>query len=142
MAPRSKILTALFVVALAPMLRAEEAPKPVLKEGQRVAVVGDSITDIATGTSPDLVPQTVTALQMHFPAALASGHVTTEQVQMALALNDAFQIKCLKAISIGSVSVEGGTRATRETMIEQADAKLYQAKHAGRNRTVAGPYVP
>jgi Na+/H+ antiporter NhaD/arsenite permease-like protein len=43
------------------------------------------------------------ALREHFPEALASGHITAEQLQMALALNDPFQVQCLKAISIGCV---------------------------------------
>jgi len=54
-------------------------------------------------SAPALTAQAIDALRMHFPAALASHHVESEQVQMALALNDSFQIKCLKAISIGSV---------------------------------------
>lgn len=55
------------------------------------------------GLDSGLASRALTALQTYFPAALASGNVTTEQVQIALALTDPFQIKCLKAISIGSV---------------------------------------
>jgi two-component system, cell cycle response regulator len=43
-------------------------------------------------------------------------------------------------ISAGLVSAAGHERLTRERMIEQADACLYQAKHAGRNRVIAAPY--
>ena len=56
-----------------------------------------------TSTTPPLIPQALDALSAHFPAALASHRVTSGQVQMALALDDSFQIKCLKAISVGSV---------------------------------------
>ena len=45
----------------------------------------------------------VAALRAHCPDALSRGSVTLEQVQMALALTDPLQIKCLMAISIGSV---------------------------------------
>jgi Na+/H+ antiporter NhaD/arsenite permease-like protein len=58
--------------------------------------------EFGTG-APAFTPQALEALRMHFPAALANHQVTSEQVQMALALNDSSQINCLKAISIGSV---------------------------------------
>jgi Na+/H+ antiporter NhaD/arsenite permease-like protein len=67
------------------------------------------ITDYISGradtaaASPVLLPQAIDALHTYFPAALANHQVTSDQVQMALALNDPLQIKYLKAISIGSV---------------------------------------
>jgi Na+/H+ antiporter NhaD/arsenite permease-like protein len=60
-------------------------------------------TSTLLGLDPGLASRALIALQARFPSALASGTITTEQVRMALALNDPFQIKCLKAISIGSV---------------------------------------
>jgi Na+/H+ antiporter NhaD/arsenite permease-like protein len=59
----------------------------------------------AVGSSPhaEQICQAVAGLKAHFPAALAAGKLTTEQTQMALMLGDPLQVKCLKAISIGSV---------------------------------------
>jgi Na+/H+ antiporter NhaD/arsenite permease-like protein len=58
---------------------------------------------VVASSQHDLMAQAIAALQAHFPGALKSGHVTIDQVQMAMSLNDPFQINCLKAISIGSV---------------------------------------
>jgi predicted signal transduction protein with EAL and GGDEF domain len=37
-------------------------------------------------------------------------------------------------ISIGATAVEGGVEATADDLIQAADAALYRAKAAGRNR--------
>ncbi len=40
-------------------------------------------------------------------------------------------------ISLGLVATEGEEALTPNDLIKQADEKLYQAKHDGRNRVVA-----
>ena len=59
----------------------------------------------AVGNSPhaEQICQAVAGLKTHFPATLASGELSPDQAQMALLLANPFQVKCLKAISIGSV---------------------------------------
>jgi Na+/H+ antiporter NhaD/arsenite permease-like protein len=72
------------------------------------AIVTEIKTNAATtstlaGLDSGLASRALVALRTYFPTAVASRRITPEQVQMALALADPFQIKCLKAISIGSV---------------------------------------
>lgn len=47
--------------------------------------------------------QAIAALQAHHPAALKAGAVTLEQAQMAVVLGTPLHVRCLQAISIGSV---------------------------------------
>lgn len=47
--------------------------------------------------------QAIAALQAHFPQQLAHGVISQDQAQMAMVLGDPLRIKCLAAISMGSV---------------------------------------
>jgi len=64
---------------------------------------GVDLSAVASVPHADDICRASLAMQTYFPRALNSGHVTPEQVQMAQALADPLQIKCLRAISIGSV---------------------------------------
>ena len=64
---------------------------------------GAELGAAASGPGTGQICAAMAALHAHYPAALSRGSVTVEQVQMALALTDPIQIKCLRAISIGSV---------------------------------------
>ena len=64
---------------------------------------GADFSAAASGPGAEQLCAAMAALHAHYPAALNRGSVTVEQVQMALALADPLQIKCLRAISIGSV---------------------------------------
>jgi Na+/H+ antiporter NhaD/arsenite permease-like protein len=57
----------------------------------------------AAGPNSEQICQALPALQLHFPAQLAAGRVTLEQAQMAVLLSHPVYVKCLQAISIGSV---------------------------------------
>jgi Na+/H+ antiporter NhaD/arsenite permease-like protein len=66
-----------------------------------------SVVEFVRGHGPEaptqLVSDAIPVLKQYFPDLLTSRSITIEQVQMALALGDPVQTKCLKAISIGSV---------------------------------------
>ncbi len=64
---------------------------------------GADLSAIAGTPHADQICQAVAALHVHFPAALANGSITPEQTQMALVLGNPLYMKCLQAISIGSV---------------------------------------
>jgi Na+/H+ antiporter NhaD/arsenite permease-like protein len=64
---------------------------------------GADLSAVAGAQHAEQICQAVAVLQAHFPAALASGTITPEQTQMALVLGNPLYMKCLKAISIGSV---------------------------------------
>jgi Na+/H+ antiporter NhaD/arsenite permease-like protein len=57
----------------------------------------------ASGQYSNQICQAVTTLQTYEPKALLSGDVTEEHVKMALVLGTPLYVKCLQAISIGSV---------------------------------------
>jgi len=64
---------------------------------------GSDLTTLGAAPYADQITQGIAALRTWFPEALRAGHATPEQAQIALALSDSFQIKCVRAISIGSV---------------------------------------
>ncbi|HSU56539.1 MAG TPA: sodium:proton antiporter, partial [Candidatus Dormibacteraeota bacterium] len=64
---------------------------------------GSDLASASGSAHADIICQAISALGKYFPAALASGNVTPDQAQVALMLDTPAQIKCLKAISIGSV---------------------------------------
>jgi Na+/H+ antiporter NhaD/arsenite permease-like protein len=57
----------------------------------------------AAGPHADQIGGAIAMLQTHEPKALLAGTVTEEQVKMALVLGNPLYVKCLQAISIGSV---------------------------------------
>jgi Na+/H+ antiporter NhaD/arsenite permease-like protein len=57
----------------------------------------------AAGPNAEQICHALPALQLYFPAQLAAGRVTLEQAQMAVLLSHPVYLKCLQAISIGSV---------------------------------------
>ena len=57
----------------------------------------------AAGLPAEQMCQAGAALQMYFPGDLARNHLTQEHAQMALILGQPLALKCLQAISIGSV---------------------------------------
>jgi Na+/H+ antiporter NhaD/arsenite permease-like protein len=57
----------------------------------------------AAGPHADQICRAIAMLQMHQPKALLAGSITEEQVKMALVLGNPIYVKCLQAISIGSV---------------------------------------
>jgi Na+/H+ antiporter NhaD/arsenite permease-like protein len=63
---------------------------------------GADLTTLA-GPLADQLRQAIGVLQRYHPGELVSGNLTAEHARMALVLSDALYIKCLKAISIGSV---------------------------------------
>jgi Na+/H+ antiporter NhaD/arsenite permease-like protein len=70
-----------------------------------VAHVKSHGADLAGVTGPysEQVCRAIAILQAHQPKALLDGTVTDEQVKMALMLGTPLYVKCLQAISIGSV---------------------------------------
>jgi Na+/H+ antiporter NhaD/arsenite permease-like protein len=68
-----------------------------------VRLHGGDLASAAASPHAEQICQAVAGLKAHFPAALAAANPTTDQIQMALLLGDPLQVKCLKAISIGSV---------------------------------------
>jgi Na+/H+ antiporter NhaD/arsenite permease-like protein len=64
---------------------------------------GADLSALAGTAHAEQMCQGVAALQAHFPSALTGGAVTPEQAQMALVLGNPLYVKCLQAISIGSV---------------------------------------
>ena len=63
---------------------------------------GADLSALAGTPHAEQICQVVAALQAHFPSALTGG-VTPAQSQMALVLGNPLYVKCLQAISIGSV---------------------------------------
>jgi Na+/H+ antiporter NhaD/arsenite permease-like protein len=64
---------------------------------------GANLSAVAGGPHAEQICQAVAVLQAHQPAALTDGNVTAEHAQMALVLGHPLYLKCLKAISVGSV---------------------------------------
>ncbi|MPR12046.1 diguanylate cyclase domain-containing protein [Microvirga tunisiensis] len=52
--------------------------------------------------------------------------------------NEAERLEGLVAVSIGAVTADPSSDFTAGTLVSAADARLYEAKRAGRNRVVAG----
>jgi Na+/H+ antiporter NhaD/arsenite permease-like protein len=68
-----------------------------------VKVHGADLSAVAGTPYADQICQAVASLQSHFPAALAAGTVTLDQIQMSVVLGNPLYVKCLQAISIGAV---------------------------------------
>jgi Na+/H+ antiporter NhaD/arsenite permease-like protein len=64
---------------------------------------GADLSMVAGAPHAEQICQAVAALKAHFPGALAARAVTADQTAIATLLVDPFYVKCLKAISIGSV---------------------------------------
>jgi Na+/H+ antiporter NhaD/arsenite permease-like protein len=64
---------------------------------------GADVTNLSGGGYSEQICQVVGVLQNLMPANLAAGRITREHVQMALVLADPMYLKCLQAISMGSV---------------------------------------
>jgi len=64
---------------------------------------GTNLLAAATAPHGTQVSQAIAALQIHHPEALKAGTVTLDQAQMSLVLGAPLHVKCLQAISIGSV---------------------------------------
>jgi Na+/H+ antiporter NhaD/arsenite permease-like protein len=57
----------------------------------------------AAGPHAREICQAVAALQTHYPGELLHGEITPERAEMALLLGNPLYVKCLQAISVGSV---------------------------------------
>jgi Na+/H+ antiporter NhaD/arsenite permease-like protein len=70
-----------------------------------VAYVQAHGADLSAAAGPHQgdICQAVAALQTHFPKELLNGHITLEHAEMALLLGNPLYVKCLQAISMGSV---------------------------------------
>ena len=64
---------------------------------------GADLSAMASAPNAEQICRASLNLRAYFPQALSDGHFVPEQIQMAQALADPFQVKCLRAISIGSV---------------------------------------
>jgi Na+/H+ antiporter NhaD/arsenite permease-like protein len=64
---------------------------------------GADLSAAATTAYGGEICQAIPALQTYFPKELASGTISREHAEMAMLLGNPLYIKCLKAISIGSV---------------------------------------
>ena len=64
---------------------------------------GPDLTALASSGHAEQICQAIGALQMAHPAELATGKITPEHAQMALVLSNPLYVKCLQAISMGSV---------------------------------------
>ena len=68
-----------------------------------VKVHGNHLTAAGSGAFSEQICRALQALRTSHPGELARGTVTTEQAQMALVLGHPLYLKCLQAISMGSV---------------------------------------
>jgi Na+/H+ antiporter NhaD/arsenite permease-like protein len=70
-----------------------------------VAYVKSHGADLSAAQGPytNQICQVIAILQTHEPKALLDGSITDEQVKMAIVLGTPLYVKCLQAISIGSV---------------------------------------
>lgn len=64
---------------------------------------GADLSALASGPHAEQIRQAIEALQMQHPAELAAGAITQQQAQMAAVLGHPLYLKCLTAITIGSV---------------------------------------
>jgi Na+/H+ antiporter NhaD/arsenite permease-like protein len=64
---------------------------------------GSNLAALAGGPHAAQIGQAIGTLQLRHPAELAAGTITPDQAQMALILGHPVYIKCLQAISMGSV---------------------------------------
>ena len=68
-----------------------------------VGAHGGDLSAVAGLPHAGQISQAVATLQTYFPKELMAGRVTAEHAQMALLLGNPLYVKCLQAISIGSV---------------------------------------
>jgi Na+/H+ antiporter NhaD/arsenite permease-like protein len=78
-------------------------PDDVVTQIHQLAATGGEGLTAVQGAHADLVHQTYASLQEHFAGPLASGHLTTEQIQMACLLGTPSLARFILAISIGAV---------------------------------------
>ncbi len=64
---------------------------------------GADLSAVATSAHPDQMRAALQVAQSHFPADLAKGILSSDQAGMAVLLSNPFYMKCLQAISVGSV---------------------------------------
>lgn len=64
---------------------------------------GADFSAIATLSNPEQLRAALLAVQAHFPTELAKGAISTDQAGIAILLSQPFYMKCLVAISVGSV---------------------------------------
>lgn len=64
---------------------------------------GTDLSALLAGSTTEPVRQAVDALRRYHPNELTAGSITSEQIQMVLILGSPVYLKCLQAISIGSV---------------------------------------
>jgi len=64
---------------------------------------GADLSAVGGGPHAEQICQAIASLQVHQPGALTQAQITPEHAQMALLLGHPFYLKCLQAISIGSV---------------------------------------
>ncbi len=64
---------------------------------------GGNLGALASSGHPEQICQAIGALQLAHPVELASGKIIQDHVQMAILLSQPLYVKCLQAISVGSV---------------------------------------
>ena len=64
---------------------------------------GANLSLLGSGPCAQQIGQAVTALERNFPAEIARASITQEHAQMALILGQPLALRCLQALSIGSV---------------------------------------
>jgi Na+/H+ antiporter NhaD/arsenite permease-like protein len=79
------------------------APDTAAAVVAHVMTHGADLSLVAGGPHAEILSQAVVALQMYFPAEIARDRVTPEHAQMALILGQPLALRCLQALSIGSV---------------------------------------
>jgi len=79
------------------------SPDAVLAVVAYVKAHGGDLSALASGPHGERICQAIAALQIAHPGNLAAGKITPAQAQMALVLGHPLYLKCLQAISMGSV---------------------------------------
>jgi two-component system cell cycle response regulator len=72
-------------------------------------------------------------------AAADDAMIAAERLRTAIeemAFSPAVGVQCQLTVSIG-IALADGPHCTAETLLQAADHAMYQAKRAGRNRTIA-----
>lgn len=79
------------------------SPDAVVAVVAYVKAHGGDLSALASGAHGERICQAIAALQIAHPGNLAAGKITPDQAQMALVLGHPLYLKCLQAISMGSV---------------------------------------